>query len=45
VRSQLVKFPVVLHILQAAAVVVQQIQLPVREVLVVLLQAAQLMQR
>jgi hypothetical protein len=41
----LVKFPVVLHILQAAVAVVQQIQLPVREVLVVLLQAAQLMQR
>jgi hypothetical protein len=41
----LVKFPLVLHILQAAAVVVQQIQLLVREVLVVPPQAAQLMQR
>jgi hypothetical protein len=36
VRSQLVKFPLVLHILQAAVVVVQQIQLQVQEVLVVL---------
>jgi hypothetical protein len=35
----------VLHILQAAAAAVQQIQMPVQKVLVVLLQAAQLMQR
>jgi hypothetical protein len=40
-----VKFPLVLHILQAVVVVVQQIQLQVQEVLVVLLQVAQLMQQ
>jgi hypothetical protein len=40
-----VKSSLVLHILQAAVVVVQQIHLPVGEVLGVPPQAAQLMQR